>query len=543
MSGTYYDHTGRKIDLGQEIGAGGEGPVYVVQGRRQECAKIYYKPTSERHKKVLAMVKNPPTDPTLRSGHRSIAWPLAALYKDSQRTQFAGFVMPLIDRRNFAPLLTYYDPGERSKNFGGAFNWLYLITTAQNIASAVAALHQRDYCIGDIRPENILASPNTVVTLIDCDSFQVKDQSGTVYRCPVGTPEYTAPELQGKVFPSVDRTPQSDCFALTVLIFQLLMEGYHPFTGRWQLAGDAPPLEEKILRGFFPYGRKLREILPPPGAPPFEILHPQLRGLITRCFVSGHKDPLRRPTAREWFDAFRRVRTQIAECSQNKNHRYFNHLTACPWCQITNTTGKDSFPSLTGQQIALADPSLFRVKDSKVAVDACKGLAKAALVTSLLLGFVADFALAPGTPPRTPPQVPHSSQQFSRKKDSTIQFRQNLANGGNGQEKEAANRALQLKLLQHEKEQSATSESEVKSRATSEPSLSPGLYMVVRSTPLLKEPRSKSDVITWLDAETKVNITEATGDYLKVESKRGRAPGYISRQAVRRSATGSRPRP
>lgn len=358
MPSVYYDHMGKTIQLGQQIGAGGEGPVYIVQGKHQDCAKIYYKPTHERHQKIEAMLRSAPTDPTLHSGHRSIAWPSAALYEDSQKNRFAGFLMPIIDMKTFIPVLNCFDPEERLKLLGGGFNWLYLLTTAQNIASATAAIHERGSCIGDINESNMLVAPNTLTTLIDCDSFQIKDNSGKVYRCNVGKSEYTAPELHGQLYSSIDRTPQSDCFGLAVIIFQLLMDGNHPFRGIWQLAGDAPSLEEKIIRGYFPHGRKLREILPPPGVPPFEILHPQLQSLFTRCFVSGHKDPLRRPTASEWFDTFRSVRPQIAECSHNKNHRYFNHLAACPWCQIAKTTRRDSFPSPTGQQIALADPSL-----------------------------------------------------------------------------------------------------------------------------------------------------------------------------------------
>ena len=40
----------------------------------------------------------------------------------------------------------------------------------------------------------------------------------------------------------------------------------------------------------------------------------------------------------------------MKQCSQNENHWYSNHLSYCPWCKITNETGKDPFPSSTGSQ-------------------------------------------------------------------------------------------------------------------------------------------------------------------------------------------------
>ena len=73
------------------------------------------------------------------------------------------------------------------------------------------------------------------------------------YACPVAKPEYTPPELQGKRLSSIVRTPEQDAFGLGVLIFQLLMEGNHPFRAQWLGKGDPPPLEERIASGAFPY--------------------------------------------------------------------------------------------------------------------------------------------------------------------------------------------------------------------------------------------------------------------------------------------------
>src|SRR5438105_3869599 len=82
---------------------------------------------------------------------------------------------------------------------------------ARNIAAAVHAVHSRGYVIGDVNESNILVTDTALATLVDTDSFQVRDPgSGVVYRCPVGKPEFTPPELQGASFGEIDRTPEHD---------------------------------------------------------------------------------------------------------------------------------------------------------------------------------------------------------------------------------------------------------------------------------------------------------------------------------------------
>src|SRR5438093_919042 len=84
------------------------------------------------------------------------------------------------------------------------------------------ALPAKGYGIGDLNERNLLVTTQALVTLVDTDSFQVK-AAERVFRCRVGSAEYTPPELQGARFADIDRGPQHDAFGLGVLIFQLLM--------------------------------------------------------------------------------------------------------------------------------------------------------------------------------------------------------------------------------------------------------------------------------------------------------------------------------
>jgi serine/threonine protein kinase len=358
MAKIAYMEDGRSVSLTSEIGSGGEGVIYASPTDPLECAKIYTKPiTSETLKKLSLMVSNPPPDPTYKLHlHRSICWPTALLYKGLPKNELAGFFMPRQDLKIFQKALLFVDPHDRTARFGGGFTWKHLVTAGTNIASAVAAIHEQSYCIGDLNESNILIAPNALISLIDCDSFQVPDSAeGKTYRSLVGKPEYLAPELNGKHLPDVDRTINTDSFALAVLLFQLVMEGTHPYQAKGRLVENASSTEMKILLGHFPYVMRGKEIAPPDHAPNFHILHPELRKLFERCFTIGHASPDQRPTAREWYSALRNLDSAFLECTINPNHLYFNHLRSCPWCDIESQRGRDPFPSPVGQQVALED--------------------------------------------------------------------------------------------------------------------------------------------------------------------------------------------
>lgn len=361
MGNVYYSGSGNTIHLEQEIGRGGEGLIYLIKGYPSDVAKIYInQQPPEIHRKILEMIKDPPLDPTANGPikHRSISWPNDVLYADRQKTQFAGFQMPRIEMKVFRKILSYISPDDRVKSFMGGFTWYHLHTTAFNLASCIAAIHARGYCVGDINESNILVEPRTPLTIIDCDSFQVKDSvSGSLWRCSVGKDDYTAPEIIGKNFRNVDRTTETDCFALAVMIFQLLMEGYHPYAARGSLVDNAPLARDKIKLGIFAFGAPRKGIAPPPDAPSFDILHPEIRALFLRAFDAGHKNPSIRPSAKEWMSALKKLNQNFTKCITNENHRYHDHLNYCPWCARAKNSAKDSFPSPIGQQVHILDPN------------------------------------------------------------------------------------------------------------------------------------------------------------------------------------------
>ncbi|AFY31955.1 tetratricopeptide repeat protein [Calothrix sp. PCC 7507] len=333
------------LNLSVSLGRGGEACIYAVPSDGDLVAKVYHKATVAHAHKLQAMLANPPENPTANLGHISIAWPQDLLLTGDGSDRIIGFLMPRI--RGMRPIIDFYNPRTRREHCP-LFNYQYLLRTARNLAAAFAALHASGYCIGDVNESNILVSDTALVTLVDTDSFQVNDpDSDVVYRCPVGKPEFTPPELQNKIFAQYDREISHDLFGLSVLIFQLLMEGTHPFSGIFQGAGEPPAYEARISAGHFTYSKK-RQVpyLPTPIAPAWEILHPSLQQLFVCCFEDGHYNPQLRPSAQSWLSAIAEAEEDLITCSVNPQHHYNNHLDICPWCERSvRLGGRDPFPS------------------------------------------------------------------------------------------------------------------------------------------------------------------------------------------------------
>lgn len=334
--------TGEKFVLERAINRGGEAQIWTVRQDPHLVAKLYHKPTAEHQAKLTAMI----TAPLTRTGsHPTVAWPLQLLYRQNT---FVGYLMPRA--ASSLPLFHYYNPARR-RRLGLPHAWpRFLHRTASNLAAAVELVHAHHHIIGDLNESNVLVTQSALVTLVDTDSFQIRPrilsprptswlgtfQPPAIYRCPVGKAEYTPPELQGVDFKSIDRTPAQDNFALAVLIFYLLMEGYHPFAGVLTTGASVGRVDlYGIKHGIFPYsspnGTQLM-VQPPPNAPAIAQLYPGLQDAFQRTFVDGHTAPERRVAAKEWKKLLQEAEGALVTCTQDKSHLYTSHLRHCPTC-------------------------------------------------------------------------------------------------------------------------------------------------------------------------------------------------------------------
>lgn len=334
---------GTTVALGEPVGRGGEATVYRVAGQPDVLAKIYETAPHANYRMKLAwMVNHPPQNPTEKLAHASLAWPERLLL--DAKGELKGYCMPYIERA--VPVLDVFNPRRRALTLP-QFDQRYLYRTARNLASALGALHRSGYVVGDINESNVLVTPAALVTLIDTDSFQVREKRAgqeILHPCPVGKPEYTPPELQGKSLSAVARLPDQDAFGLAVLLFQLLMNGSHPFRVRWLGEGDPSPLERRIRDGAFPYHPTPGYPIRPPGDQPgLDALPPSIGELFLRCFVDGHRSPRWRPGPDLWARVIAQAEKSLVCCAES--HYYSSSLPDCPYCAFKNHRQRSNAPS------------------------------------------------------------------------------------------------------------------------------------------------------------------------------------------------------
>lgn len=318
------------VALGRLLGRGGEGAVYELADRRDQVAKLYHHEVSPEKASKIETMASLQNDRLLSLA----AWPLDLLRSTDGKP--VGLLMPRVDGHK--DIHNLYSPRSRKAEFPAA-DWRFLIRAAANTARAFAAIHETGCVIGDVNHGGVCVSDKATVRLIDCDSFQVS-VGARRYLCEVGVPTFTPPELQGKPFRGVVRTPNHDNFGLAILIFHLLFMGRHPFAGRFLGRGDMS-IEKAIAEFRFAYGsnRSAFQMEPPPNVPPIGIASPAIASLIERAFSQSGIQDGRRPTAKEWVGDLDNLEKRTKACRINASHYYVGGLDHCPWCKLEAATG------------------------------------------------------------------------------------------------------------------------------------------------------------------------------------------------------------
>ncbi|MFN0019151.1 MAG: serine/threonine-protein kinase [Pirellulaceae bacterium] len=197
-------------------------------------------------------------------------------------------VMPLLKGCTLRTLLQHRRREHGCLLGGGKFLpqsvWL-----ARQVASALSALHWAGWLHGDVKPENVLVSPNGHGTLIDLGLARKlgsrECQGGEVL---AGTLAYVSPE---SFLQSATLTAECDIYSLGVLLYELL-------TGQ-PLFEEADPTRLALLH--------LRQA-------PADIreaaldVPPVLARLVMQMLA---KEPLRRPTAGEVVERLTRLEIEL----------------------------------------------------------------------------------------------------------------------------------------------------------------------------------------------------------------------------------------
>jgi DNA-binding helix-hairpin-helix protein with protein kinase domain len=400
MTAYFLQFSGSPITPGPVLATGGEASVRFVLGHAGLLAKIFTIRSPVIEEKLMAMISAPPPCLSLGGGYAELAWPIDIVRDADAGNECVGYVMPNI--RNRLRLEEIANPAACPQQIDFSLR----LRMATNVAWMMAELHAAGYVVGDLHLGNLLGDQAGCVCFIDTDSFQFVHQ-GQLFRCEVGKSDFIAPELHNKRLDSIDRLPNQDAFALAICVFQLLMDGNHPYQGKWIGKGQKPPLPKRIARGIWPYAQPApKNWRPRSASPPFEILHPLIRNAMIRCFKQGHRNPARRPSASKWHKLLLEV-----ENDQAYLDRTVRRCQKASWRKRSPRKGAKNRHASTGNRF-MKWTSYIVDWTNRLWLDRKRGILLTASITVLLVGVFLAYeyrscvfkALNLDPPPRFTPE-------------------------------------------------------------------------------------------------------------------------------------------
>ena len=286
-----------ELDLGDHLGRGATADVYKVSIEGHYYAlKIYKKPDKINWQKLKALTE---------LGHdqefsfvKTHAWPLGIVQKDQQSI---GFAMELFDLDSFKTVDHYYDNILRAQISDTRLLALpNLVLIAKNLSLELGKFHQNNIHLIDIKPQNIAI--NTVtneVIILDCDGFSF-GKDNVHYPADFVSADYIAPEVTINKSPPQTLGLGQDLYALSVLIFQILNRGLHPYSGVSKVEIQVHTNDDKATLGnYYAYGK----IDNPAVAPHVSSLHrhweDNILSALESCFTGSV-----RTSAAEWVQIF-----------------------------------------------------------------------------------------------------------------------------------------------------------------------------------------------------------------------------------------------
>lgn len=300
-----YAEDGSSVILSEKISTGAEGIVFRTTDSKW-VAKIYHKGviTPLRWRKLIHMTKT-------GISAKGICWPAVLLY--SVNNSPVGYLMQTAEGNTLG---TIFDGPDAVLAYFPDWKRIDVLQTAAHIIEKVVYLQLHDVLIGDIQLKNMMIKDPENVFLIDMDSVQIEDMP-----CPVGTEDYTPPELWDYSFSEILRRPFHEDYSCGILVFSLLFCGQHPYAQRL----GKETLREEILANSFPYKSSHSEesMIPIGGYDKiWDALTENLKIMFLSAFSRGIRyEPI------EWYSAVTEYRDLLLrrEYADEQSYMLFPH--------------------------------------------------------------------------------------------------------------------------------------------------------------------------------------------------------------------------
>ncbi len=292
------DDRGIRKRLGKSVARGGEGVVYLLEGRPDVLVKIYHRgilADASRAARLREKITLMSGCQSLRSQER-LAWPLVPLLSGANGG-WLGYAMrrqPGISLRELC--------GNPSNFLRIVPDWhrQHLVRLCLDFLDSIEALSAEQTLPVDFNPSNFLVDTRSIrMHFIDCDGYQFQS-AGSVHLAGALLPEMAAPEVMRRN--SMTEGPisaESLRFSLGMLLFYILNLGNSPYRHR----NGRDPVHN-LMKGACALGRGAGCEFPKGSA--YRIwshLTFDMKSLFIRCFRDGHSAPSARPTLGEWRDA------------------------------------------------------------------------------------------------------------------------------------------------------------------------------------------------------------------------------------------------
>ena len=327
----YGDRHHELVTLGELLNKGGAaGKIYRDASHPNSVAKIYHEreKSETNRKKLEAMLQNRPNIPTIPykgKEYIQIAWPTALL--EDEQGYCVGYLMPEIETKEAISLDHLMQKAVRQK-LGISERYVDRVFAAFNITSVVAALHACGHYIVDLKPANVSIYKSTkLVALFDCDGFSIQGENNARYPAEYVSEEYIYPEGMSQTCQQMGE--EQDKFALAVIIFKLLNEGIHPFSGTPRKGEDMLSIQERIAGYHYAYGMWPDSYQAPHPYSIHDYFDKTTMNMFERAFTKGSE----RPSALEWQNQLEYILKHLKQCKKDHNHAYFTPK-GCGLCMV-----------------------------------------------------------------------------------------------------------------------------------------------------------------------------------------------------------------
>ena len=241
----------------------------------------------------------------------------------------AGWIICWIDRGRYLPWHMVSDRESRKDLKGAAFSFRHRVACCRNFISALLSINRLNLQMPVVSARSVYVGP---------------DASVRVLSLPKTTNE------QGE-------RPEEIVCSPAILIFQMLMEGYHPYHGTGSRVKGYGSPERRMKAGMFPWIGSDPALTPPRGAPLFDILPARIRELFEEEFCEKNQDlSLFNPEALvRWFEIFDQILGSLVCCTRDPDHWFIPGLSGCPWC---NRSGRSGDATIRAEPLLLPAPKM-----------------------------------------------------------------------------------------------------------------------------------------------------------------------------------------